>query len=581
MSSIRLQHLQWGGALAAALCCLALGAMTFIASLEDYRRVRRGAEAFGRFEAVSDAINAIVAERAAANVLIAAGTPDEDKVLRLRRVREDSDRLLTSVEVSLVLPDPTMEDLRFVVDDLQARLEIGRRLIDAFIATPPDQRRSQDFRTAIEEMFATATAGDVLRDRFGQVVIAAAPEVSVEVFLSFAVGALRDQAGRLGSYVVMAQREGGRDPASIAKLQATAGRVHAGNRILNTLAHALPRDNAVMDRLAEVERNYFESALPYAIATAGAAGTERGIDTSVFAPAYGRGLTVIDGLRGAIAASSNERLERIGTAAFRRAAIAGSLTLLTCLILFLTIVVFRRALFAPLVRAREEAIAISRGDLSAPVAGRRVAGEVGEMLAGLDAIRGEQRWRRELEEQQAEMARQLKRLSETDMLTGLLNRRAVEEVALGMLAEADRANEPIAVLLFDVDHFKSINDTFGHAVGDDVLRAIAREVTRLLRPGDAFARFGGEEFLILLPGAGAEQAAATARALCLRLPSLVKIAADERRVTASFGLAVREPGSRTGWEGLVAMADRRLYAAKRSGRDRVCDDDVPVEVVAA
>ena len=573
MISARLQHIQLGAGLAAAIGCLALGALSLSVGLADYSRVRDGAKAFKRFELVSTAINSVVAERAPANVLIASGTVGPDGVRTLQRARERTDRQLDLVQ-SLLASDGS--GALYSLNEMRARLAVARQLVDAFIVANPVERRSEDFRVAMEEMFATASTGNDLRDKIGQGVIAIVPEVSVEVFLSLTVSGLRDLAGQFGSYVVLTQREGRREAATQAKVQAAAGRLASSKRILSTLANALPGDNKVMPRLGQVEQQYFDAALQLGFDTVARAGSANEVGKAEFALGYSRGLAVIDGLREVISESSDARLTTIGNAAFNRAAIAALLTLLVCVILAWQIVIFRRALFAPLVRAREQAIAIARGDLSEPTANARVGGEVGEMLAGLDAIRGDQRRRRELEEQQSEMSRQLKRLSETDMLTGLLNRRAMEELATAHLEEADKTGTKLALLLFDVDHFKSINDTFGHGSGDDVLRSIAHGLSPHLRPQDHFARFGGEEFVVLMPDIEAEEARAIASTLRGRFPEEVRIPGESRRITASFGLALREPGSALSWEALVAMADRRLYAAKRSGRDRVCETDLAI-----
>ena len=575
MFSGRLQRLQWGAGLAAGLCCLALGAMSLIASIDDYRRVSQGAAAFWRFERVSDAVNAVVAERAPANVLIAAQSAEPGKVAALEQARAETDRLLALVQDSLSSLGEGQDEALSALNYVRASLAVGRQLVDIFVQCDPPRRRSDDFRTAMEEMFTTATTAQSLRDSFGQDVIRAAPEISTEVFLMFAVGGLRDQAGRLGTYVAAAQREGGRRSGTLGELQMTVGRIHSNNRILQILTHALPRGNTIAERLDEVQRRYFAEGLGFALDAANRAGTERDVGGTEFAVSYLAALEAIDGLRVAIGSSARERLAEIGAAAFDRAAIASTLTALVCVILVATILLFRRALFTPLGRAREQAIAIARGDLSEPTAGIPVAGEVGDMLAGLHAIRDDQRWRRELEEQQAEMARRLKLLSETDALTGLLNRRAVEDVAMRLLGQADLTEEGIGIILFDVDRFKAINDTFGHAAGDEVLRSLARAVSQLLRPQDTLARFGGEEFLILLPGVALEEAESMARTLCDGLPALVR-RPDLGPVTASFGVASRDPRSGIAWDTLVASADRRLYAAKKAGRNCVLGRDGPI-----
>ena len=135
-----------------------------------------------------------------------------------------------------------------------------------------------------------------------------------------------------------------------------------------------------------------------------------------------------------------------------------------------------------------------------------------------------------------------------------------------MLAHASRTVSPLSVVLLDLDHFKQINDGYGHGVGDDVLAAVGGALTGGLRASDFAGRYGGEEFLVLLPdtdGQGALDAAEKVRAAIegIALPNL------DRAVTASLGVAAY-PTDALDSETLVRMADRALYAAKAAGRNR-------------
>src|SRR5690606_32266636 len=154
---------------------------------------------------------------------------------------------------------------------------------------------------------------------------------------------------------------------------------------------------------------------------------------------------------------------------------------------------------------------------------------------------------------------------------GLANRRAFQEALARDFARAERTKEPLSLVLLDVDHFKQFNDTHGHLVGDEVLRHLGALLRSRLRDGDLVARFGGEEFCMLLPDASAEGATVAARRLRLAVErSKVRSEAGELSVTASFGLSTFEP-DQTGFspELLIQNADSALYAAKTQGRNRV------------
>lgn len=160
------------------------------------------------------------------------------------------------------------------------------------------------------------------------------------------------------------------------------------------------------------------------------------------------------------------------------------------------------------------------------------------------------------------------KLSLTDSLTGLPNRRFVETRLAGEIRRFGLRNEPICVALVDIDHFKRINDTFSHGVGDQTLQAIASLLRADVRPFDMAARLGGEEFLLAFPGNSLEQGIAACERLRRRFeehdwsdvhPSL--------RVTASFGLVQASEGA--SMERLIQLADAALYRAKHNGRNRV------------
>lgn len=155
----------------------------------------------------------------------------------------------------------------------------------------------------------------------------------------------------------------------------------------------------------------------------------------------------------------------------------------------------------------------------------------------------------------------------TDSLTGLPNKRAMRDLLDQELARADRSGGGLAVLFADLDHFKAVNDTRGHQAGDEVLAGAGALLARSVRAVDRVGRWGGEEFVVLLPGAG--RAAAAEVAERVRADLAQHAFPGGLGMTASLGVAVYPADGRTG-EGLLAAADTAMYAAKAGGRDRVC-----------
>jgi diguanylate cyclase (GGDEF)-like protein len=164
-------------------------------------------------------------------------------------------------------------------------------------------------------------------------------------------------------------------------------------------------------------------------------------------------------------------------------------------------------------------------------------------------------------------AQAMEQLSLTDALTGLLNRTGMQRAAARRLARAAHQRLPVAAVLFDVDHFKRINDSHGHAAGDQVLCWLAERTSAALRPDELIARHGGEEFLVLLLGGDAAAAQATAERLRLAVAQRPFVLDDlPLNVTVSLGVA---HSNQLGHEltGLIAAADAALYEAKRAGRN--------------
>jgi len=172
-----------------------------------------------------------------------------------------------------------------------------------------------------------------------------------------------------------------------------------------------------------------------------------------------------------------------------------------------------------------------------------------------------------------------KRASLSDSLTGVANRRAFLDEAPRVIRRARYAHQPVALLLFDLDRFKQINDAFGHQAGDQVLASFSRIATSLLRPADLFARIGGEEFACLLPDTSQQGALSLAERVRAACEAAAHDFAKPFKATVSVGVATM--GAKTGTlEPLLAAADRALYRAKARGRNRVEPaDDAPVALV--
>jgi diguanylate cyclase (GGDEF)-like protein/PAS domain S-box-containing protein len=177
--------------------------------------------------------------------------------------------------------------------------------------------------------------------------------------------------------------------------------------------------------------------------------------------------------------------------------------------------------------------------------------------------------RRRAEREMRTLQHKLREQSIHDALTGLYNRHYLEETLSREIVSANRRGETVSVIMGDLDHFKAINDRFGHLGGDEVLRVFGDMIKQYVRASDICCRYGGEEFLLVLPQTPKHLAVERAEWLCATLATLpIKYGPFEIAVTASFGVATFPCDGRTGDE-LIAAADAAMYAAKADGRNRV------------
>jgi diguanylate cyclase (GGDEF)-like protein len=163
--------------------------------------------------------------------------------------------------------------------------------------------------------------------------------------------------------------------------------------------------------------------------------------------------------------------------------------------------------------------------------------------------------------------------ADTDVLTGLNNRRKTERLLLNEFDRAMRYKRPLSVIIIDIDHFKRVNDTFGHPVGDVVLATVARRIRRRMRVSDHFGRWGGEEFVLICPETPMREATLVADRM--RRTIKHRVIGKVGYVTASFGVATYS--RHRDYDALVDEADVQLYNAKHQGRDRVMNKEILAE----
>jgi diguanylate cyclase (GGDEF)-like protein len=564
----RIQHLQWMGIVAAAIGCLLLGGTAVLNNLNEYQRQSHGAYELERFSALLEAVNAISSERGPANSAMAA-TDDRAAASRAELIakRAETDGAVSRMEEVFkdTLGD---EECSIAFERLHADLENGRQKVDIAANTPFSERDPREIGRGIMAMFAAADAATTLRDLVSGHIMVETPSLAGELMLANSASTLRDQEGRLGSFVVMAlvaPRE--RDPMYLQRMQATDGIIRSLWSTSVSLADKLLPEPEITNLVQAVQRDFFDGALLLALDAAENHTADNSLSPAALTAEFVPGLRSSELLRTAVVRHAVAAMNRSAENALKALISAALLTGGILAVLVIVAVVFRQTLFAPLMRLQDDVLALASGDHSEPTLPKGMAREVGNIFSGLDVLRHNLTEKRLLEEEQRRLNRRLRRLAETDTLTGLLNRRALLSRVGAMFRRADRIGESLAVVLFDIDHFKVVNDTHGHAVGDEVLSGVARLIDGALRTGDTFARIGGEEFVLILRRADHITAYNLLERMRILLSDTAVQGKLELKVTASFGVAMRSAGSAQDWDDIFSLADQRLYMAKGAGRN--------------
>ncbi len=233
----------------------------------------------------------------------------------------------------------------------------------------------------------------------------------------------------------------------------------------------------------------------------------------------------------------------------------GSLLVTLAAVLLALSVLLRRAVLEPIWRLTRMVVSIRTTGTFVARLGMRRGDEIGTLASNFDAML----------DLLSEKTRALSEMAATDELTGIPNRRSILEVLGRESARARRYAEPLAVLMIDIDHFKAVNDSRGHAAGDAVLKCLASTLHSTVRDSDFAGRYGGEEFLAILPHQD-EQGALIAAERIRRRIAETEMGPDHLRMTVSIGVSTIDSD---GVDAMLSRADRAMYAAKAAGRNRV------------
>jgi len=546
----------------------------------DWQSVRRAESGLAAMELAFAAMQ--VAEHASAErgpaIPVLNDPPSDALRQRLTQFQQTTDaafettlaRLGGREEAELLTALPVLERAR-------VQMQTARQELERVAALPQAERVAVDkrrTRQVIDQMF------EVVDTVLEAVTLLSASAERIHPSLSLPlVGAryaaeLREHAGRLGSQFTAPLASGSPlGPQERDGIPRLLGRIEQLKSLLEVKARTSLSDPRIDAALQAQQARYFNQSLPFIaeVTARGLAGQPYGMDSAQFISRYVPAMHSIVELRDALHEVGREQAQAEVAAAWQRLrvnALIGGCILALEVGVFLTL---RRRVLSPLLLSTRHMVALMRGKLNQQLPPVQRSDEIGELQAAMHALQASLQRTQALEAERETLITELRQLSHRDHLTGLMNRRAFDDLVPAQLAQAERHRWPLALLLFDLDHFKRINDQHGHETGDQVLQHVAQLAQAQLRSGDLLARYGGEEFIALLPDCDDQAALALAERLRLAMQQQPPRLPDGSllNLSASFGLAAWPAGLQASLPELFGRADAALYAAKANGRNQV------------
>jgi diguanylate cyclase (GGDEF)-like protein len=542
-----------------------------------YEGTNAGMQALQLTHSAMLAAEKLSAERGPVNAVLGDQGADPARQARLRQARGATDLALLQLERQLradfsqaatgATAHPT------VIAPLYTALAAARNSVDRLAALPPAERTPQQLTSVVNTMFALVPlALDAVTD-YTRLSEQAYPRISRTLIKARYAVELREYAGRMGSVLTAPLATG--KPLTLAEheqLNVLRGRLLQLRQQIELPGTGSANPPALQQVLARVDTVYFGTGqqMVAQVEQASRDGHAYGTDTGQFAQRYVPSMAPILALRDELLQEAQAQAEHDHELMRRELVIASVAGVSIALVLTLLLLIVRRRVVVPLLRATSAVIRLGNGDYSRDTTGWQRQDEIGDMLRALATLRTNSIEREQLELERKRLIEELRKRADTDYLTGILNRRAFATAGNRRLSSARERNETLTVLLFDIDHFKMVNDTHGHEAGDQVLIGLSTIVRNELRDGEILARHGGEEFVVMPAQCTLKQACALAdrlRAAIARSP-LTLSDGQQIKVTASFGVACAT-GPQAALDDLLHEADLALYRAKRKGRNRV------------
>ncbi len=567
MREIRSEYLSQKLYIAMSIIILSLCSLSIpliVKSYRDYNKTNQALTEIQALQAVADLANKISRERAPANKLMSSNQQDFAKhVLELKLYRLTVDEQMKKTLEVLKHSNLPNLDLS-LVDRLDEALTQGRQQVDAYAALPREQRNAETMDQAILKMFnAWDRSHDVLKD---VIAVSEGKDTAVSNFYVqiLLLADLRDQAGRAASNVMAHVAFKQPIPeTNLARSLQTRKQVMYLWELIDTLQperdkteefkvlHQAVYNEFLAKGLLIVERLMNESIYHRPYYLTGTQLTEAIVD---------KFSTVVE-LQNYLLKYSVEKAIIEKHKAQNILLTTVGISLISIFAALFTMIYARKRVFSPLIQAREILFDLSHSSIRPNPMDTK--DQPANMYSLFTAI---QQLKQTLQQRDA-LEFRLKNIAHLDSLTGVANRYALNEY-IKLLENQPTQFSETCLMVIDIDHFKQVNDVYGHLMGDQVIQFVAEKLKENIRTSDLLVRYGGDEFIVLIENVGMERALKIAekiRSEIYEAKSVDNVRCPDLKVSISIGVAI----GATSWMALLEKADRALFQAKEQGKNKV------------
>ncbi|HCN35214.1 MAG TPA: GGDEF domain-containing protein [Acinetobacter johnsonii] len=567
MREIRSEYLSQKLYIAMSIIILSLCSLSIpliVKSYRDYNKTNQALTEIQALQAVADLANKISRERAPANKLMSSNQQDFAKhVLELKLYRLTVDEQMKKTLEVLKHSNLPNLDLS-LVDRLDEALTQGRQQVDAYAALPREQRNAENMDQAILKMFsAWDRSHDVLKD---VIAVSEGKDTAVSNFYVqiLLLADLRDQAGRAVSNVMAHVAFKQPIPeTNLARSLQTRRQVMYLWELIDTLQperdkteefkvlHQAVYNEFLAKGLLIVERLMNESIYHRPYYLTGTQLTEAIVD---------KFSTVVE-LQNYLLKYSVEKAIIEKHKAQNILLTTVGISLISIFAALFTMIYARKRVFSPLIQARKILFDLSHSSIRPNPMDTK--DQPANMYSLFTAI---QQLKQTLQQRDA-LEFRLKNIAHLDSLTGVANRYALNEY-IKLLENQPTQFSETCLMVIDIDHFKQVNDVYGHLMGDQVIQFVAEKLKENIRTSDLLVRYGGDEFIVLIENVGMERALKIAekiRSEIYEAKSVDNVRCPDLKVSISIGVAI----GATSWMALLEKADRALFQAKEQGKNKV------------